>query len=200
LVATYYPIFGFSATNNSDVIEDRTEIRNNNSNAVIKEAYTWLGVVELTGNNDHPRIAESMNFCGLSGKLGYPWCTSSMAKIHYDAGVQAPHSARVVDWFTQNLIWKREWGEKMIQIKPGMVGALYYKNLGRYGHIVLIVAEDKNNYYTLEGNTNAIGSREGEGFYKKMRSKESIAVIADYCLNGKLFEDEYNILLAKMMN
>ena len=184
MVATCYPIFGFSAINSSDV--NREEIRKENSKNVIIQAYTWLDVVELTGNNDHPRITEAMKLCGLSGNKGYEWCAASQAKIHYDAGVEAPHSARVVDWFNQHVVWKTKYGDKLIDIKPGMVGALYYRNLGRYGHIVLIIAEDKNNYYTLEGNTNSVGSREGQGFYKKIRSKESISIIADYCLNDEL--------------
>lgn len=156
-------------------------------------------IMELTGNNDHPMITYAMNLCGLSGDKGYPWCAACMAEIHNEAGLPAPHSARVVDWFKQNLVWKREWGVKQFLVKAGMVGAIYYRSLGRYGHIVLIIGEDKNNYYTLEGNTNSAGSREGQGFYKKIRSKESIAALADYCLNGKLFIDEYESLLKRTM-
>jgi hypothetical protein len=186
-----------------DVSEKRVakiaRIRENSSQNLITEAFTWLGVVELTGNNDHPRISQSMKFCNLSGDKGYPWCASSQAKIHFDAGLSAPHSARVVDWFKQNVVWKKEWRDKQFAVKPGMVGAIYYRSLGRYGHIVLIIGEDNNNYYTLEGNTNAAGSREGQGFYKKVRSKSSIAALADYCLNGQLFIDEYDNLLKRTM-
>jgi hypothetical protein len=141
-------------------------------------------------------ITKAMKLCGLPGNAGHPWCAASMAEIHDYAGLTAPHSARVVDWFNHNLVWKREWGETPFSFdKKGMVGGLYYRELGRLGHIVLIVSEDKNNYYTLEGNTNSAGSRDGEGFYKKIRSKESISAFADYCLNGKLFLEEYHEFL-----
>ncbi|NQU51000.1 MAG: hypothetical protein HQ522_00515 [Bacteroidetes bacterium] len=203
LAATCYPLFGIGDDTFGNVKDkDKQQIakpRKNSSQRLIAEAYTWLGVVELTGNNDHPRISESMELCGLTGDKGYPWCASSQAQIHFNANIPAPHSARVVDWFKGNVIWKREWGEKMFAVQPGMVGAIYYNRLGRYGHIVMIVARDKNNYYTLEGNTNAAGSREGQGFYKKIRSKRSIAAIADYCLNGKLFIDQYEDLLKRTM-
>ena len=186
-----------------DVSEKRSikieEVRKCSSANLIKSTERWNGVEELTGNNDHPMITVAMNLCGLSGEKGYPWCAACMAEIHHEAGLPAPHSARVVDWFKHNLIWKREWGEKQFLVKPGMVGAIYYRKLGRYGHIVLIIGEDSNNYYTLEGNTNDAGSREGQGFYKKIRSKSSIATLADYCLNGKMFIDQYDELLTKTM-
>lgn len=132
-------------------------------------------------------ITSAMNICGLAGNMGYPWCAASMAEIHNYAEIPAPHSARVVDWFKQNLVWKTEWGEYPGFSTPGMVGALYYRRLGRYGHIFLIIGEDKNNFYTLEGNTNIAGSREGDGFYRKIRSKSSVAALADYCINGRNF-------------
>jgi hypothetical protein len=155
-------------------------------------AERWMHVRELTGNNDHPMITKAMRLCGLRGDMGYPWCAAAQAEIHDHAGLPAPHSARVVDWFRTNVVWKREWGDRPEHLNThGMVGALYYQHLGRYGHIVLIVGEDKNNFYTLEGNTNLAGSREGDGFYRKIRSKKSIAALADYCLTGNRWLDKY---------
>lgn len=146
-------------------------------------------------------ITKAMKLCGLAGNKGYPWCAASMAEIHYKADIPAPRSARVVDWFKNNVIWKREYGPfpEFVE-KKGMVGALYYQKLGRYGHIVLIVGQDKNNFYTLEGNTNVAGSREGDGFYKKVRSKESIAALADYCVSGNDFITLYNNYLRHITN
>jgi hypothetical protein len=150
-----------------------------------------MEVRELTGNNDHPMITRAMNLCGLDGDKGYPWCAASQAEIHHEADIEAPRSARVVDWFIRNVVWEKRFGEIPPFEKQGMVGGLYYRHLGRLGHIFLIVGEDKNNFYTLEGNTNLAGSREGDGFYKKVRSKKSVAAMADYCLSGEAFEKEY---------
>ena len=201
LVATYYPLFGIGANLGSDVKRElRIEkVRQCASSNLLKSTKRWTGVEEITGNNDHPQITIAMQLCGLPGNKGYPWCAACMAEIHDNANIPAPHSARVVNWFKQNVVWKKEWGEKLFTVQPGMVGAIYYNRLGRYGHIVLIVGEDNNNYYTLEGNTNAAGSREGQGFYKKIRSKYSIAAIADYCLNGQMFVAVYDKLLQRTM-
>ena len=169
-----------------------------NVERVLKSAERWEGVRELTGNNDHPLISKSMKLCGLRGDRKYPWCASSQADIFYHAGMSAPLSAAVTDWFRSNVVWKKEWGEMQFHA-PGMVGALYYAHLGRYGHIVLIVGEDKNNFYCKEGNTNNGGSREGDGFYNTIRSKKSIAALADYCLTGNEFIKEYDFYLQKVM-
>ena len=159
---------------------------------LIKSAERWLGVREVTGNNDHPMITKAMRLCGLPGNKGYAWCAASQAEIHEFAGVNSPHSARVVDWFRQNVVWESNWGCISPGAKPGMVGALYYQDLKRYGHVVLIIGEDRNNYYTYEGNTNFWGSREGEGFYKKIRSKKDISALSDYCVSGKDFIELYD--------
>ncbi|HET6558047.1 MAG TPA: hypothetical protein VFG54_12080 [Prolixibacteraceae bacterium] len=161
---------------------------------MLESAKRWENVRELTGHNDHPMITASMKLCGLSGDQEYPWCASSQAEIHYYAGIPAPRSARVVDWFKTNVVWKKEWGP-MVFHEVGMVGALYYASLKRYGHIVLIVGEDKNNFYCKEGNTNNGGSRDGDGFYNTIRSKKSISALADYCLTEKEFKERYNVYL-----
>jgi hypothetical protein len=166
---------------------------------LLNSAERWYDVRELTGNNDHPMITKAMKLCGLPGNKGYAWCAASQAEIHDYAGLTAPRSARVVDWFNQNVVWKQSFGPVPPFNTVGMVGAMYYRDLGRYGHIVLIVGQDKNNYYTVEGNTNLAGSREGEGFYRKIRSKESISALADYCVNGKFFIQMYDQYLQKVM-
>lgn len=189
LVLAAYCAFGAVRLNTERTVAIRERAATN----LLESAERWLGVRELTGHNDHPMITSAMKLCGLSGSKGYPWCAAAQAEIHDSAGLNAPTSARVVDWFTQNVVWKKEWGEIPASFDArGMVGALYYRNLGRYGHIVLVIGEDKNNYYCYEGNTNLLGSNEGDGFYKTMRPKKSIAALADYCLSGRNFIDTYN--------
>jgi hypothetical protein len=188
--------------------EKRKDIREQNFIALLRSAKRWHGVKELTGNNDHPMITKAMRLCGLDGDKGYPWCAAAQAEIFDYAGLTAPTSARVVDWFEQNVVWNKSFGKSPRYMdKKGMVGGMYYSKLGRLGHIVLIVGESDKYYYTLEGNTSAWGAiewdefdttqREGDGFYKKIRSKESISALADYCLIGQMFIDEYDNYLQK---
>lgn len=178
---------GLVQANSQRIVERRNTAVTN----LLESAKRWEGVREITGNNDHPMITKAMKLCGLAGNKGYPWCAACIADIHDKAGIPAPYSAKVVDWFKYNVVWESKNEYLQPEAKPGMVGALYYRELGRYGHIVLIVGSDKNNYYTVEGNTNEWGSREGEGFYKKIRSKKSISALADYCITGKDFIEMY---------
>ena len=172
-------------------------MRERAANNLVAEAEKHIGVTEATGKNDGTEVERFLAITGL--KKGQPWCAAFQAYIHDAAGLPAPHSARVVDWFKQNVVWEREWTMYGPEAKRGMVGALYYKDLGRYGHIVLIVGADKRNYYTIEGNTNSAGSREGEGVYRKIRTKESISALADYCINGRAFIKEYDAYIQKTM-
>lgn len=189
---------GFRAYSQRPVKADK--VRETAKQNLFASTERWMGVRELTGHNDHPMITQAMKLCGLPGNAGYAWCAACQAEIHDYAGLNAPTSARVVDWFTQNIVWKKQFGDipSGFDVR-GMVGALYYRNLGRFGHIVLILGQDKNNYYCYEGNTNMGGSREGDGFYRTIRSKESISALADYCISGKLFLEKYDTYLQKVM-
>lgn len=151
---------------------------------LIGTAVSQLDVREQ-GTNDGKEVRKYLRSTGL-GK-GYPWCAAFVTWCHEENNIPNPGSARVVDWFDSNVLWKRDWRKNQPESKPGYVGALYYENLGRLGHIFIIEYEDANNYYTIEGNTNRAGSREGDGVYRKIRSKKSVAALGDYCIKP----DEY---------
>jgi len=164
--------------------------RNNNVENLIGEAIKHINVREATGNNDGKWVKLFLNITGLDE--GYPWCAAYTSYVHFYAGVPAPRSARVVDWFNRNVVWEKKYGEIPENFdKTGMVGGLFYESLGRLGHIFIILDEDKNNYFTIEGNTNGTGSREGDGVYKKIRSKKSIAALADYTVEKEFFYEIY---------
>ena len=176
---------------------------------VISSAGRWKGVVELTGHNDHPMIAQALMFCGIDYPA--PWCAACNAEILNYAGVNAPHSAYVPDWFNSNVIWKSQWGEYPFPVLPGTSVGFYFPSLKRYAHIGIVVAEDRNNYYTYQGNTSPFGqwkpetfelisntdslivrdAGNGGGFYPKVVSKNSVSVMADYCLDSTQFNMRY---------
>ena len=81
------------------------ERRDKTAAKLIKTAEQYVGLRELTDNNDHPQITKWMKECGLRGDLGYPWCAAAQTGIHNEANVSNPESARVVDWFNQNITW-----------------------------------------------------------------------------------------------
>lgn len=148
--------------------------------------------VREDGYNDGKEVRKYLRSTGL-GK-GYPWCAAFVTWCHDENNIPNPGSARVVDWFNSNVVWQRDWRKNQPEILPGYVGALYYENLGRLGHIFIVEYEDTNNYYTIEGNTNRAGSREGDGVYRKIRPKKSVAALGDYCIKP----DEYFNLIEQL--
>lgn len=181
-----------------EIIDNPTEITINirelNVEKITAEAIKHLHVREATGNNDGVWVKKFLKITGLPE--GHPWCAAYTAYVFYYSDVPAPRSARVVDWFKRNVVWEKSYGDIPEEFdKSGMVGGLFYEHLGRLGHIFIILGEDKNNYYTIEGNTNGAGSREGNGVYKKIRSKKSIAAMADYTVTGDDFDNLYGVYL-----
>lgn len=70
-------------------------------------------------------------------------------------------------------VYVRFGGEKM---------ETYYRNIARRrGLILRIVTHVKNDLvYSIEGNTNVNGSREGDGVYRRVRHVRSIYRFADW--------------------
>lgn len=156
----------------------------------LREVYTsQIGVREATGHNDGKEVEKYLRSVGL-GK-GYPWCAAFVAWSHNELNIPNPESAWSPDWFKSNVIYRADWRKKEITIQPGMVFGIWFQSKKRVAHVGFIDGEDHNNYYTVEGNTNAAGSREGDGVYKKIRPKKSIYIIADYCLTSDEFLKKY---------
>ena len=148
-------------------------------NRVIKIAESYVGVRELTGNNDGEEVEMFLHSTGLS--KGYAWCAAFASHVFIEAGVKAPLSAWSPDWFKTNVVYFRSnITIDKFKSKPGQVFGLYFESKGRIAHIGIIIKEDKLHYITIEGNTDGSGGREGDGVYKKIRTKRSIYKISDY--------------------
>ncbi len=146
----------------------------------LQKCYTsQVGTREATNNNDGVRVENYLSVSGL-GK-GNPWCASFVAWNFKQVGIKAPNSAYSPDWFRTNIVYKKSWQKTDYKSKKGQVFGLWYESKKRIAHVGFIDSEDKNNYYTVEGNTNEAGSREGDGVYRKIRSKKSVYIISDYC-------------------
>lgn len=141
--------------------------------------------VREQGANDGREVRKYLRSTGL-GK-GYPWCAAFVTWCHDQHNIPNPGSARVVDWFQANVIWQDRGLQDRPPVKPGYVMGLYYSRLGRLGHIGIIEYEDRNNYYTIEGNTNQAGSREGDGVYRKIRPKRTVSALGDYCVKPEQY-------------
>lgn len=149
-----------------------------NGQPLISSYTSQIGVRELTGKNDGKQVENYLASVNL--QKGNPWCAAFLFWNFQQVNLKAPKSGYSPDWFKTNVVWTKKSGKPLPKIERGMVFGLYFPNLGRVAHVGFIDGEDKNNFFTVEGNTNMAGSREGDGVYKKMRSKKSIFVIAKY--------------------
>ena len=136
--------------------------------------------MELTGNNDGVIVERILRTVGL-GK-GYAWCAATVAISHDDAKIKNPHSAYCPDWFKNHVVYQRsKITLDKFKAKKGQVMGLYIESKGRVGHVGMIIDENRFSYVTIEGNTSGESIDEGDGCYKKIRSKRIIYVISDYC-------------------
>lgn len=149
----------------------------------LRESFTAeIGVRELTGNNDGEKVKEYLSTCNLGE--GYAWCAAfvnwNFIQVGIETGVKSP--AWSPSWFTDTsrVVYKRNWTHNEFKSKPGNVFGLYFTSKGRVAHVGFIEYENRQNYYTVEGNTNAAGSREGDGVYRKIRPKQTVYIISDY--------------------
>jgi hypothetical protein len=109
-------------------------------------------------------------------KRGQPWCAAFVKWCLDSAGVENSLNGSAISAvkknniiYTGNLRNKNE-----INVKKGDVFTLYYKHLKRIGHTGFITKMDGKSVYTIEGNTNVKGSREGDGVYMKRRPLSTI--------------------------
>lgn len=134
-----------------------------------------IGVME-TGTNDGPEIREYLKTTNVS--FSAPWCAAFVSYCYTVNGVDNPRSAWSPSYFlTSKLI-----NLKITQPLRADVFGVWYNNLGRIAHIGFIDQWPRQGDYfiSVEGNTNNNGSREGNGVYKKRRSKRSAYKIARY--------------------
>lgn len=136
---------------------------------------SYIGVREATGKNDGKQVEAFLRSCGL-GK-GYAWCSCFVKFCLDKAGIKNTINA----WSPtaenrKNVIYDK--GTMWQTPRKGDVFAIYYTSLKRVGHVGFYDGHiNKKTFYTVEGNTNQAGSREGDGVYRKIRSYNQIKSI-----------------------
>lgn len=127
-----------------------------------------VGVREKTGKNDGPEVESYLKAVGL-GK-GYAWCAAFVKWCFDQTGIKTTITA----WSpsahnSKNIVYHKSSFFKEPQ--SGDVFTIYYPSLKRIGHTGFFYERVSEKIYkTVEGNTNAAGSREGDGVYIKYRS------------------------------
>jgi len=104
---------------------------------------------------------------GLEWSQGQPWCaTFADGWVPLQAGCSGlfPKTASC----STAVAWYKERGR--FSFYPA-VGAQVFFGAGGGSHTGLVYAYDADYAYTIEGNTNATGSAEGDGVYRKKRAR-----------------------------
>jgi hypothetical protein len=144
----------------------------------IRRTYlSQVGIREATGRNDGAEIETYLHSVG--GRVGQPWCAAFVYWCFRQNAVKAPRSPYSPDFFRRNIIYTR--GAPISKLpSSGDVFGIYFPGKGRIAHVGFIDKWGEKWVETVEGNTNAAGSREGDGVYKKKRLSRQIYQVADY--------------------
>ncbi len=137
---------------------------------IINTYTSEIGVREATGQNDGKAVEKYLAAAGL-GK-GYAWCAAFVNWVYLQNEIAGPNSpAWSPSWFPNEKVLDKRFGLR------GDVFGIYFESKGRIAHVGFLDEDfdnGKNTILTVEGNTNDAGSREGDGVYRKRRSKNQI--------------------------
>ncbi len=171
--------------------------------ARVKEIYTSQIGVREKGINAGPEVEKYLKYVGLA--KGNPWCAAFVCWSLGKAGVENPRTGwspalfgnRRIIWASgeqgtkskeQRLVGSKLEGlfQKSVDgIDPAGPGAgdvfgLYFPEKGRIAHVGFVDEWKEAWVTTVEGNTNVVGSREGDGVYRKRRLVRSLYRVARY--------------------
>ena len=130
--------------------------------------------VREAGINRGQAVEGYLRTVGLPG--GYPWCaaayTAWLVRAGWDRSLLPKNPASVCTWQTfgaSRAILTRD----LRQLVRGDA-VLWCDSRKWQGHIgMFIVEQPGGRYSSFEGNTNMVGSREGDGAYRKIRRFDS---------------------------
>lgn len=143
---------------------------------VVDAALHEVGVREVTVNGG-PEVDRYLASVGLG--TGLYWCSAFVHERFRSCGVvMEPHRefASALRWSLVNPVFhKGDLDKYLSDQRISQDGDVFTLNHdGGQGHCRIITDEDDTDIYTVEGNTNSGGSRNGDGCYKRIRDKETL--------------------------
>lgn len=145
--------------------------------ALIATFRTYVGIKEQPmGSNNGPMVDKFNASCGLSRAEHAPWCAAVAHYGYLQHGLQRP-GAYSPNWFTKARAISRD------KVVPADVALVWFASKGRYAHTIACIekvtfsAGRVVQVTTLEGNTNAQGSREGDQFARRMRAADTLQFV-----------------------
>jgi hypothetical protein len=146
----------------------------------LEVAATYVGIRE-TKRNRGPEVDAFLFDVGLDPTKGsYPWCAAFVYAVFKRASAAlvvpnpVPRTAGVLKLWDRSPDWARG------KAKPGAIFILDHGQ-GR-GHTGIVEAVGPLHLITIEGNTNELGSREGDGVYRRTRRMDEAVGYLDFSL------------------
>jgi len=148
---------------------------------VLNTAISQIGVKEEYANGGK-EVNKYLKTVGLPG--GYYWCAAFVKWVYNTCGIKtsgAQNGAARSFFATNKTYFVRGKSGSLDFSQTGDVVGFYYNNLGRIGHIAIVERQDgSNGLLTIEGNTAEDGGRNGDGVYRKRRTKRSVYAAANF--------------------
>ncbi|WEK18182.1 MAG: CHAP domain-containing protein [Candidatus Pedobacter colombiensis] len=145
---------------------------------IIQVASRYVGYLEIRSNAGFYDAAFEAKMKSAGWYRGAPWCAFFAKSVFAEVYAEDKRTAPIIrNTFTGGVIdtLKRVKAEGTFATGPEpKVGALVMWRMGKTssGHAGIVISVDKanNTMQTIEGNTNASGSREGDCVAKKLRT------------------------------
>lgn len=137
---------------------------------IIAIARSQFGIREASGKNDGKVVETYLSYTG--NRKGEPWCASFVSWVYGKAGFAQPKTSWSPALFPKN--------RQTLNPLPADVFGIYFEKYQRIAHCGLVESTKGSWVYTIEGNTNVAGSREGDGVFRKLRHHRTIAVYANW--------------------
>lgn len=141
-----------------------------------------IGIRELTGNNDGVEVEAIIESAGFDAASRIPWCAAAVYYNFLQIGhrLEVKHPALAADYFPEDRTIYTRGKEFKCDPQRGDLIGIYFPSKKRIAHIGFYDSQNEEYYISVEGNTNKAGSREGDGFYKKYRPKNTIYKISSW--------------------
>ena len=145
---------------------------------LLKTFASYVGIKESPmGSNNGVMVDKFNASCGLKPSDHAPWCASVAHYGYLVNGAPDRPGAYSPSWYAKTRVIPAEMAQ------PGDVGLIYFPSKGRYAHTIAAIERVNrsgrivSSYVTLEGNTNAMGSREGDSFARRVRPASTVKVV-----------------------
>lgn len=121
------------------------------------------------GQQERPRGSNRTPYAVTAGHAnGYPWCATLLVAGARRVGVQLPAGADTASTYLNEIAFKNA-GRLSSKPRVGSIFFVYFPSMQRVAHTGIVWRVEGGRVFTIEGNTNRDGSREGYEVALKIR-------------------------------